>query len=110
MGATRSFDIHGDLAVLRLSDVSLDMAMTKVKSAIALARDLQIPKLLVVAPSLTGPPDNSDFFSKEWFVANASNVRVVIVAKRGLIDPAILGVRCFASEQEAMAWMQVTRS
>jgi hypothetical protein len=101
----RCFELHGDLAILRLSDdCPIDQAGSKVKSAIALARGLRIPRILIVASSLSAPHEN--LFSKEWVSAFCNDVRIFVVANREMIDPDMLGVRCFASEEQAMGWLR----
>src|SRR6516162_8011039 len=102
MGATRCFNIHGDLAILRLpADYPTERVTSKVKSAVVLARDLQITKLLVIAPSLTAALSAAEqgWSNKDWISAAADDLRIVLVGRRELIGPSMRGVHCFPSEE-----------
>ncbi len=101
-------------------EVSLAQAVQLVTSALVAAREQQIKKLLVVGTGLTGfePPSISNryFLMQEWARAAQGSVCVAMVIKPELIDAQKFGVtvgenaglrnNVFASEQEALAWLQ----
>jgi hypothetical protein len=117
------FELIEDRAVFRPSgQVSLDEAIQLVTSAITFARERHIRKLLVVTSGLKGfePPSITDryFFVQEWALAAKGAVRVAVVARPEMIDSRKFGVTVavnrglvgdvFASEEEALAWLQST--
>jgi hypothetical protein len=118
------FEIREDYAIFRpAGEVSLERAVQLVTSALVLAREQQIKKLLVVATGLTGfeSPSLSSryFFIQEWARAAQGSVSVAMVVQPELIDPQKFGVtvgenaglrsEVFASEQEALVWLQNLR-
>ncbi|MCX6899993.1 MAG: hypothetical protein NT105_15010 [Verrucomicrobia bacterium] len=121
MSELQHFEVVGDHAEFRPSgQVSLDQMAQLVASAIALAREQHVRKLLAVTCGLTGfkSPDTFDryYFIHKWAEASDHGVRVALVALPEMIDPQKFGVLVasnigfiadiFASEAEALAWLQ----
>jgi hypothetical protein len=108
MDAKPCFEVRGDTAVLRLAEVPPDQAGKKVTSAIALTRDLHVRRLVVIAPPVSAqePGANQELFGNTRTPAASDDVQIALVAARALIDPEILSVRCFPSEDNAMVWLE----
>ena len=121
MSALPDWSVQGDLAVFRPSGpVSLEEAAARITAAIALAREQQVPKLLIEmsgwgrlrSPSVT----ERYFFVREWAEAAHRGFRMAVVAPSELIDAEKFGVTVarnnglladiFTSEQEALLWLQ----
>ena len=115
------FGVVGDHAEYRPAGRVSQAEMAQlVGSAIDLARERQVRKLLVVTTELTGfePPNIVDryFFIREWAAAADRSVRVAMVARREMIDPQKFGVTVaanngmvadiFESEEAALAWLK----
>ncbi len=124
MSAPEHFEIMENHAVFRpIGQVSLQQAVEMVTAAIGFARARDIRKLLVITSDLTGfePPTITTryYFVKEWAEASRGAVRVALVAQPEMIDPRKFGVTVaansgligdvFASEEEALAWLQNAR-
>ena len=120
----KHFEIVDDHAEYRpTGQVSLDKAVQMVAAAIALTREQNLRKLLVVTSGLTGfePPDivTRYFFVREWARAADRVVRIAMVARPEMIDPQKFGVTVaanngliadvFESEKDALAWLQNLR-
>jgi len=115
------FQILPDRAEFRpVGRMSLSQAVKLVTSSILRARALKKSKLLISVAELTGfeSPDLSAryFFIREWAAAAQGEVRIALVARPEMIDPEKFGVtvaanagltsNVFASEPEALAWLQ----
>jgi hypothetical protein len=99
--------------------VSIQEAFDLVGAAIEFAREHQIKRLLVDTTKLSGfqsPTAGQRFRMAELFVAKArSRVKVVLVAKKEMIDPDRIGVtvgrnrglllNVFDSETDALKWL-----
>ena len=121
MSELEFFEIVGDRAEYRpTGDVSLSGMVQLVTSALVSAREQGVRKLLVVTVGLTGfsPPlviDRYNFI-REWAKASGRIVRAALVARPEMIDGQKFGVTVaanrgfiadiFASEDEALAWLQ----
>src|SRR4051794_13470187 len=114
------FEVVGDHAEYRPAGrVSLAEGVRMITSALALARERRIEKLLVVTTGLTGfaSPNLTErfFFMQEWAQAAGQRVQAALVASPEMIDPGRFGVtvaanRCFnadvfATEKEALDWL-----
>lgn len=121
MSGPEHFEVVEDRAVFRpTGHVSLQQAVQMVASAIALARERKVRKLLVVTTGLTGfePPDVSarHKLASEWANAASGEVCVAVVAKREMLDPQKFGVfvaakrglvtDVFTSEEKARLWLE----
>lgn len=121
MSKLDQFALVGDHAEYRpTGHVSLREAEQLVASAIALAREQHVRKLLVVTTGLTGFDSPSlarrYYFVHEWARAAQGMVRIAMVARPEMIDPRKFGVivagnaglvaDVFAAEEEALAWLQ----
>jgi len=121
MSALPEWSVQGDLAVFRPSGpISPEQAAARITAAIALAREQQVPKLLIEmsgwgrmrSPSVT----ERYFFVQEWARAAPRGFRMALVAPAELIDPKKFGATVarnsglladiFTSEHEAIQWLQ----
>ena len=89
-------------------------------SAIAFAREQNVPKLLAVTTGLSGfaPPNTVERyeFASQFAAVAAGAVRLALVAKPEMIDPETFGVtvannrglisKVFTSEADALAWLR----
>jgi hypothetical protein len=115
-----NFELIGEHAVFRPSgEVALHEAAELITSAITLAYDQRIRKLLVVLTGLTGfqSPSVAErfFFVQEWARAARGFVRTAIVIDAQYIDREKFGVtvarnsgfiaNIFPSEEEAALWL-----
>lgn len=113
-------EMRDGIAVFRpQATVSLDQAIEWVKSAIVLAREREIARLLVVTSGLEGfePPEIGirHFLAREWATASDGRVLIAVVARPEMIDPERFGVtvaanfgvttRVFDNEADALAWL-----
>ncbi len=114
------FELVGEHAVFRPSgEATLHQVVEMVASAITLAREQRVPKLLVVTTGLTGfqSPGVVErfFFIQDWAKAADGVVRMAVVASPQFIDPEKFGVTVarnigfyadvFTSEEEALNWL-----
>jgi hypothetical protein len=111
-------------ALFRASgQVTLEEGVEIVDSAIALARDRQIGKLVADVAGFSGfaPPNLAEryFFIRRWADTSRGLVSVVVITQPEMIDPekfgvkvaANLGFKCevFPTEAEAVAWIRSLR-
>ena len=108
------------LALYRpVGEVSLQQGVELVTSAIALAREHHVPKLMVDTSGLTGFESPSIItrycYAKDWAAASRGAVRVALVSRPEMIDPQKFQVMVaanngfisdvFESEEEALTWL-----
>jgi hypothetical protein len=120
MTKTHRFEMHGDIAILRLhGDAPFSAAMQSVTAAITSARRQGIGKLMIVTLELSTMKAPSiatrHVLAREWALAAGATMRAAIVAKAEMIDPQKLGVivarnfgataNAFTTEQDAIAWL-----
>lgn len=120
MTGLQDFERVEDRGVFRpVGTFSLQEVVWLVTSAITLAREAKIRKLMVVALEVTGfeAPSISDryYFAQEWARAAGGIVRIVMVARPEMIDREKFGVtvaannglvaEVFPSEEEAVVWL-----
>jgi hypothetical protein len=121
MAALEHFKIVDDHAEYRPTGrVALGEGVRLIASAIALAREQQARKLLVVTRGLatTERPTLATRYSmmKQFAEAAKGLVKVAIVTRPAMIDPQKFGVTVavnsglaldvFTTEEEALAWLQ----
>jgi hypothetical protein len=116
----QSFEIHGELAVLRMvGEHSLQQTVDAVTAAIARAQEQGAGKLLVDLTGVSGfdPPTLAarHEFVADWAAAGRSHVRLAMVVRTEFLDPdrfcviraANLGMayNLFDNEERARAWL-----
>lgn len=124
MDTLPNFELAGEYAVFRPSgEVTLHQVAEMIASALTLAREHRVSKLLVDTTGLTGfqSPGVIDRFYliREWAKAADGVVRMALVASPRFIDLEKFGVTVarnigfyadvFTSEEEALKWLNGQR-
>jgi hypothetical protein len=117
------FMIEGGRGLYRpVGSVSFGEAVARVRAAIEVARKKGARDLLVDTTALTGFPSPDTFqrflAAVEWAESAGGRLRLSMVARAEMIDPAKFGVtvaanrglvsNIFATETEALAWLGAT--
>lgn len=115
------FEMTDDIAIFRpAGEVALEKMVKIVTSAITLAREQQIHKLLVNTTALTGFKSPTlaarYYFVQEWASAARGGVYFALVTRPEMIDPRKFGItvaanfgltaEVFTTEDEALAWFR----
>jgi hypothetical protein len=124
LGALDGFSMEGMRGLYRpVGRISFDEAVVRVRTAIATARSARAVDLLVDTTALTGLPAPDTFqrflAAVDWAEEAAGHLRLAIVARAEMIDPARFGVtvaanrglvsNIFTTETEARAWLDAKR-
>jgi hypothetical protein len=115
------FTLEGDRGIFRpMGHVTFDEAVALVRAAIATARSHQVRDLLVDTTALDGFPSPDTFqrflAAVEWADEASGRVRLAMVARPEMIDPAKFGVtvagnrglvtNIFTAEEAARDWLE----